>query len=134
MTRKIAMMLLILTMSLFVGSTIMNTEVYASSKSSSSLFGDDLDVGNDGSVTTNKDTENGFASIIAKYKNFIAFFSGIGAITMVAVFIFHFIKLGSTATNPGERSKVTTGLIWSGLAAAGLGSVTLIVSIFYNVL
>ena len=79
-------------------------------------------------------TNNAFAKIIDKYKTVITFISAIGAVTMVGVFIMNFMKLGTTSGNPTERSKCITGLIWSGLAAAGLGSVALIVGIFYGVL
>ena len=116
-------------MSLFIGSTVMEVESHA-------IFeGDDLKIENDGTVKTNtKDTDSAFGKIIDKYKGVITFVSGIGAITMIGIFIFHFIKLGSTAANPSERSKCTTALIWSGLAAAGLGSVALIVGVFYGML
>lgn len=73
-------------------------------------------------------------AFISKYKTVIVGISGLGAVSMIAFFIFNFLKLGSVATNPSERSKVLTGLIWSGLAAAGLGAVSIIVGFFYNVL
>lgn len=128
-TRKLAILMFAMIMSLFIGSTVMEVESHA-------IFeGDDLKIENDGTVKTNtKDTDSAFGKIIDKYKGVITFVSGIGAITMIGIFIFHFIKLGSTAANPSERSKCTTALIWSGLAAAGLGSVALIVGVFYGML
>lgn len=128
-TRKLAILMFAMIMSLFIGSTVMEVESHA-------IFeGDDLKIENDGTVKTNtKDTDSAFEKIIDKYKGVITFVSGIGAITMIGIFIFHFIKLGSTAANPSERSKCTTALIWSGLAAAGLGSVALIVGVFYGML
>ena len=75
-----------------------------------------------------------FSKIIDKYKTAITFVSAIGAVTMIAVFIINFMKLGTTSGNPTERSKCITALIWSGLAAAGLGSVALVVGIFYGAL
>ena len=81
-----------------------------------------------------KNMNDSFSKIIDKYKNVITFVSAIGAVTMVGVFIFNFAKLGTTSGNPSERSKVTHALIWSGLAAAGLGSVALIVGVFYGML
>lgn len=128
-TRKLAILMFAMIMSLFIGSTVMEVESHA-------IFeGDDLKIENDGTVKTNtKDTDSAFGKIIDKYKGVITFVSGIGAITMIGIFIFHFIKLGSTASNPSERSKCTTALIWSGLAAAGLGSVALIVGVFYGML
>lgn len=128
-TNKIAVLLLAMIISLFIGSTITQVESHALFNSS------DLNISNTGEVSTNtKNTDSAFGKIIDKYKGVITFVSGIGAITMIAIFIFHFIKLGSTAANPSERSKCTTALIWSGLAAAGLGSIALIVGVFYGML
>lgn len=73
-----------------------------------------------------------WTQILTKYRGFIVGISGIAAVTMVGVFIFHFIKLASSATNPSARSQALTGLMWSGIAAAGLGGVSLIVGLFYR--
>lgn len=128
-SKRIAMLFLAIMLSLFIGSTVMQVDSHAIFESK------DLQINGDGSVKTNTDgSKNAFSKIINKYKGVITFVSGIGAITMIGIFIFHFMKLGSTAANPSERAKVTTGLIWSGLAAAGLGSVSLIVGVFYGLL
>ncbi len=76
--------------------------------------------------------DEAFSHIIEKYKVIITFFAAMGAITMVGIFIYTFIKLGTTAGNPTERSKCLTGLIITGLATALLGSVALFVGLFYN--
>ncbi|MFF2531589.1 hypothetical protein ACFVS2_22015 [Brevibacillus sp. NPDC058079] len=70
--------------------------------------------------------------IIEKYRGFIVGISGIAAITMVVIFIIQFLKLGASAGNPQARSQALTGVLWSGIAAAGLGAVSLIVGLFYN--
>lgn len=104
------------------------------------VFTNDFDVTWDNTGNTNigggsANSMNGsFSKIINKYKTAITFISAIGAVTMVAIFIMNFMKLGTTSTNPTERQKCLTGLIWSGLAAAGLGSVALVVGIFYGAL
>lgn len=85
-------------------------------------------------VNATNSTDSAFTTIIDKYKVVITFVSAIGAVTMVAIFIINFMKLGTTSGNPTERSKCITALIWSGLAAAGLGSVALIVGVFYGML
>ena len=71
------------------------------------------------------------STIIGRYKELITFFGGIA---MIAIFIKHFIELGAKASNPMERRQITSGLIWSGLAAACLGSVTFLFSIAYGIL
>lgn len=71
-------------------------------------------------------------AFIGKYKNFITGIAGIGAVTMVVLFIIQFMKLGASAGNPQARSQALVGVLWTGIAAAGLGAVTLIVGFFYN--
>lgn len=81
-------------------------------------------------------TDGGSASaweaFINKYRNFITGIAGIGAVTMVVLFIIQFIKLGASAGNPQARSQALVGVLWTGIAAAGLGAVTIIVGFFYN--
>lgn len=83
-----------------------------------------------------KDFASGSASawnnLIAKYKKFIVGISGIGAVTMIGFFIFAFMKLGASAGNPSARAQALVGVLWTGVAAAGLGAVTIIVGFFYN--
>lgn len=88
-------------------------------------YGGDLATGSDGSSWT---------KLIAKYRFFIAGVSGVGAVSMILFFIMNFMKLGATSANPQERSRAIMGLVFSGLAAAGLGAVTFIVGIFFNAL
>lgn len=75
-----------------------------------------------------------WSDLIEKYRFFIAGISGIAAVSMILFFIINFMKLGASSGNPSERSKAIMGLIFSGLAAAGLGAVTFIVGIFFNAL
>lgn len=94
-------------------------------------------VGTDGKMTmtgggmSSVNSGTAITNLITKYRNVIVGMSAVGAVTMIAFFILNFLKLGATATNPSERAKVLQGLVWSGLAAAGLGSVSFIVGFFY---
>jgi len=97
---------------------------------------DDFDVGIDqnGNLKkpTNKDGDgSGWQGIISKYKKFIVGIAGVGAVTMVLAFIFKFIKLAHTA-DPKSRSEAVIGLMWTGIAAAGLGAVAIITALFYG--
>lgn len=91
----------------------------------------------DGEVALNANSVQNAAeakgTIIERYKGLVTFFGGLAAITMVAIFIKHFIELGIKASNPMERKQLTSGLVWSGIAAACLGSVTFLFSIVYGV-
>lgn len=71
---------------------------------------------------------------IDKYRFWISGFSGIAAVTMILFFIVNFMKLGASSGNPQGRSNAIQGLVWTGLAAAGLGGVSIIVAFFYNAL
>lgn len=74
-----------------------------------------------------------FNTVLTEYRTVVIFISGIGTISMILFFIMNFINLGKSQGNPQERQKAITGLIISGIASAGLGSVTLITTLFYNV-
>lgn len=91
----------------------------------------------DGEVALNANSVQNAAeakgTIIERYKGLVTFFGGLAAITMVAIFIKHFIELGIKASNPMERKQLTSGLVWSGIAAACLGSVTFLFSVVYGV-
>jgi len=82
-----------------------------------------------GFTSTGADAWNNF---IGKYKKFIIGISGIGAVTMIVLFIIQFLKLGASAGNPQARSQALVGVLWTGIAAAGLGAVTVIVGFFYG--
>lgn len=87
----------------------------------------EVKVGNDGKLeigggdlSTDGTSGSAWTTFINKYRNFIVGISGIGAVSMIMFFIFQFMKLGASAGNPQARSQALTGLIWSGIAAAGL--------------
>lgn len=71
--------------------------------------------------------------LIKKYRVVIAGVSGIGAVSMILFFIINFMKLGALSTSePYIRRNAIIGLALSGIAAAGLGSVSIIVGLFFN--
>ena len=98
------------------------------------------------SETGNTSISNGLAStdtaikgnllnkILKEYRGIIVFISGIGMLSIIMFMIFNFIELGNSKGNPQARQKAISGLIVSGIATAGLGSVTLIVQLFYNMI
>lgn len=96
-----------------------------------------VEMGTDGLTVSGGGLDNGSTSsswnnLIGKSKNFVIGISGIATVAMILFFIILLTKLGATADNPSERAKVVKGLIVSGLAVAGLGSVTTFVGIFYG--
>lgn len=72
--------------------------------------------------------------IMEKHNVIITVVSGLVTVIMAAIFILNFMNLGSCDMNPTERQKVRVTTIWSGIAAALFGSVTLIVGVFYGML
>ena len=88
-----------------------------------------------GDAYGDKDGQDGvWNKIFTQYKGVIVGITGIGTLTMVCLFIFNFMKLGQSAGNPQARSAALTGLLWTGLAAAGLGGVTIFVGFSTNLL
>lgn len=80
------------------------------------------------------DSDSAWKKLLDKYRNLITGVAAIGAVTMVGLFIVNFLKLGASASNPQARSNAITGCIWTGIAAACLGSVAVITGIFYRAL
>ena len=80
------------------------------------------------------DQSQTWTTIFAKYKTFIAGISGIAAITMLVFFILNFMKLGASSGNPQQRQQALMGVLWTGLAAAGLGAVSIFFGFFYSIL
>jgi hypothetical protein len=99
-------------------------------------FWDDFDVtieeGEDGAVNTGESENQGFGALIESLKEFIVGIAGVATVIAVGFFIFNFIKLGGS--NSRTRSEAISGLIYSGIATAGLGSVTLITAMFYGMI
>lgn len=120
--------------------TFAPVEAHANGKNNDTGISDStVEVKSDGTVTYSGDLATGadgssWTKLISKYRFFIAGVSGIGAVSMILFFIINFMKLGATSANPQERSRAIMGLVFSGLAAAGLGAVTFIVGIFFNAL
>lgn len=79
-----------------------------------------------------KEKEAVFDDTLEEVREVIAFLSGIGMLSCIAIFILNFINLGNSKGNPEARKKAIDGLIICGIATAGLGSVTLISKLFYN--
>ena len=71
-------------------------------------------------------------NILEKYQGFISGISAILTATMVVLFMINFMKLGASVGNPQARSQALMGCLWTGIAAACLGSVTVIVGFFYK--
>lgn len=82
-----------------------------------------------GEFTTQEDVWNKVLDVL---QTVIQAIGGIGTSLMILFFILNFIKLGQNSANASEVAKIKTAMLWNGIAAAGLGSVTLIFSLFFN--
>lgn len=122
--------------------SFMNPIVARANDATGNIGDMDVRIGDDGKMeitgrsgmTTNTSSGTAWTNFIKKYRDFIVGVSGIGAVSMILFFIFQLLKLGGSAGNPQGRTQALTGLIWSGVAAAALGSVTIIVGFFYSAL
>lgn len=80
----------------------------------------------------NGDDKSAWNQLFSRIKGIIVGITGVGTLVMIVLFIIQFMKLGASAGNPQARSQALTGVLWTGVAAALLGSVTIIVGFFYN--
>lgn len=92
----------------------------------------------DGKMTTSFDDQSDstktWNTVFKKYRVVIVGISGVLTLTFIILFLINFFKIGAASDNPTERRKVLHGLLWTGIAAAGSGSVTLICALFWNAL
>ena len=100
----------------------------------------DLSVTMDGNgkMTTSfdgqSDSTKTWNTIFKKYRIAIVGIAGVLTLTFIVLFLINFFKVGAASDNPVERRKALIGVLWTGLAAAGSGSVTLICALFWNAL
>lgn len=91
-----------------------------------------------GKMTTSfdgqSDSSKTWNTIFKKYRIAIVGIAGILTLTFIVLFLINFFKVGAASDNPVERRKALIGVLWTGLAAAGSGSVTLICALFWNAL
>ena len=95
----------------------------------------DIHLGEDGLIKLTKEKTDNMAAwrvLIREYRKFVVGFAGFGAVTMVLLFIKHFVKLGAVAGNPQARSEAIKGLWVTGVATALLGSVAIVTALFYT--
>lgn len=85
-----------------------------------------------GGVNFNDSSSNSWNQIFSRYRNIIVGLSGFATLTMLGAFIFLFTKLGATSGNDQARRQTITGIMFTGIATALLGSVTIIMGFFYN--
>lgn len=79
-------------------------------------------------------TQEVWSQIFIKYKAVIVGFTGIAMLTSIIIFIVKFMQLQASSGNPTAKAQALQGLLWTGLATAGIGSVTVIVGFFYYAL
>ena len=72
--------------------------------------------------------------VLGVLRTVIQAIGAIGTSLMILFFVLNFIKLGQNSSNASEVAKIKTAMLWNGIAAAGLGSVTLIFTLFFNLL
>lgn len=107
--------------------------VYLSVKPSTGDIG--VSMGSDGKLEIDgisSDDTSSWNQLFSRFKGIIVALTGVGTLVTIVLFIIQFMKLGASAGNPQARSQALTGVLWTGISAALLGSVTIIVGFFYN--
>lgn len=71
-------------------------------------------------------------NILLDYKELVIVFFVFASVTLVLGMIIQFMKLGVTSGNPQARTKALMGIIWTGIAAAMLGGLSLILNLLLS--
>lgn len=82
---------------------------------------------------TLKEGVNGLAEkVLTEYRTAIVGVSGAVSLTFLIFLLINFAKLGSSAGNPQMRQQAIMGIIWCGIACAGVGAIGIFFGFFYN--
>lgn len=71
---------------------------------------------------------DGLEDVMKDYKSLIKWVVGFCVITLVAVLAVHFVKLAQSSDNPERRKSALSGIFWTLVAAAGLGSIGFVIA------
>lgn len=109
--------------------------IFAETTQASDGLGINVEMGNDGGLSISgveNNKEGSWNTLFQKYRTVISAILGLAALTMLVFFIMNLVKLGANSGNPQGRSQALFGILWTGLATAILGSLSLVVGLFYN--
>lgn len=70
----------------------------------------------------------GLQEVMKNYKNLVKWVVAFCVITLVAVLSIHFVKLSQSSDNPERRKSALSGIFWTLVAAAGLGSIGFVIA------
>lgn len=131
--QKVVQVFMLVAMALMLVSPMaMPTDVYANDNGEIPEITVDGGKVSFGSSALDGGSENAWNTLLTKYRGIIVGVAGFGLATMVLVFIINVMRLAGSSGNPQARSNAMVALLFSGVSAALLGAVTLIVGIFYK--
>jgi hypothetical protein len=87
----------------------------------------------DSRIQLNQGFSKAWTDLFNEYKVQLVGFIGFGLATSILAFVINFLRLAQNATNPQQRSHVLKELIVIAVTTALLGSVGIIMGIFYNI-
>lgn len=73
-----------------------------------------------------------WSTLFNKFKVIIIGITGIATLVFVLFFVKNFMVLGANSGNPSARREAINGCLWTGIAAAGCGAVTILVGLSWN--
>lgn len=85
-------------------------------------------------LDSNKGSAAAWNTILLKYKGIISGVAGVITLTLVVFFLINITKVAGSSTNPQALANALKGVLWTGIATAGVGAVDIFLAIFYNAL
>ena len=77
-------------------------------------------------------SETDFADFFDKFKGIGVLVSGICTVIALALFVLAISRLSTSASNDMARAKALKQILWSGIALALFGGITVVVGVFWN--
>ncbi len=87
-----------------------------------------------GETNFTEGTEDTWTNLYTKIRLIASGIGGVATLVLLIVFIINFAKLGATAGNDQAREKTIKALLFTGIAVACLGSVSIFFGFFYTAL
>lgn len=77
---------------------------------------------------------NAWNAFILEYRIVLAYFTGIGALTSVLIFIYHMVQLANLSAHPIKRRESMMNILVSLICTSLLGGLGIITGLFYQIL
>lgn len=128
--KNVALLLVLLVMFTVLLSPM---DAYAAEGNPGEMFGVEISESGGISLTgVNGSKDDSAKTIVDRAKWIVGLIQAVSIIAVVALLIAAYVKLGAAGDNPSKRKEVQSGLLYKFIAAAGIGTASTAVALFFK--